>query len=132
MTQGAKKKIMVVEDNPMNKILTKEILTVQGYEVIEASSGSDAIKRIAGDKPDLILMDLNLPEMDGITATKILKSNDVCRGIPIIALTASAMKGDEEKILAEGFDGYISKPIEMKQFIKDIASYIKKKVEGQP
>ncbi|MBI3397852.1 MAG: response regulator [Deltaproteobacteria bacterium] len=117
---------MVVEDNPMHKVLAREILTVHGYEVIEAENGSEAIKKIAGNKPDLILMDLNLPEMDGITATKILKSSDACSGIPIVALTASAMKGEEEKIIAKGFDGYISKPIEVKRFIKDIASYIKK------
>ncbi len=122
---GTKKKIMVVEDNPMNMILTREMLTVNGYEVIEAGSGSEAIKKFSVERPDLILMDINLPEMDGITATRLLKSNDACKGVPIIAITASAMKGEEEKLLAEGFDGYISKPIEMKKFIKDIASYIR-------
>lgn len=121
---GTKKKIMVVEDNPMNMILTREMLTVNGYEVIEAGNGSEAIKKFSAERPDLILMDINLPEMDGITATRLLKSNDACKGVPIIAITASAMKGEEEKLLAEGFDGYISKPIEMKKFIKDIASYI--------
>lgn len=124
--QEKKKKIMVVEDNPMNKILMKEALTVNGYDVTEAGSGSDAIKKVSAEMPDLILMDLNLPEMDGITATRLLKSNDACKGVPIIAITASAMKGEEEKILAEGFDGYISKPIEIKKFIKDVAAYIKK------
>ncbi|MBI5874812.1 MAG: response regulator [Deltaproteobacteria bacterium] len=124
--QEKKKKIMVVEDNPMNKILMKEVLTVNGYDVTEAGSGSEAIKKVSAEMPDLILMDLNLPEMDGITATKLLKANDACKAVPVIAITASAMKGEEEKILAEGFDGYISKPIEIKKFIKDVAAYIKK------
>ena len=126
MVDETKKKILVVEDNPMNQILAREILTANGYDVVEANTGSDAIKKVMAERPDIILMDLNLPEMDGITATKILKSDDNYRDIPIIALTASAMKGEVERILAEGFDGYISKPIEVKKFIKDISSYIRK------
>jgi len=124
--QNPKKKVLVVEDNPMNMILIKEILAANGFEVIEAYNGHDAIKRVSEEMPDLILMDLNLPEMDGVTATKILKSNTPSKDIPIVAITASAMKGDEEKILAEGFDGYIAKPIEMKKFIKAVALFIKK------
>ena len=126
MVDETKKKILVVEDNPMNQILAREILTANGYDVVEANTGSDAIKKVMAERPDIILMDLNLPEMDGITATKILKSDDNYRDIIIIALTASAMKGEVERILAEGFDGYISKPIEVKKFIKDISSYIRK------
>lgn len=126
MVDETKKKILVVEDNPMNQILAREILTANGYDVMEANTGSDAIKKVMAERPDIILMDLNLPEMDGITATKILKSDDNYRDITIIALTASAMKGEVERILAEGFDGYISKPIEVKKFIKDIFSYIRK------
>ena len=126
MVAKIKKKVLVVEDNPMNQILAREILTANGYDVVEANTGSDAIKKVMAERPDIILMDLNLPEMDGITATKILKSDDNYRDITIIALTASAMKGEVERILAEGFDGYISKPIEVKKFIKDISSYIRK------
>src|SRR3989338_7800848 len=126
MMQNPKKKVLVVEDNPMNMILIKEILAANGFEVIEAYNGHDAIKRVSEEMPDLILMDLNLPKMDGVTATKILKSNTPSKAIPIVAITASAMKGDEEKILAEGFDGYIAKPIEMKKFMKDVALFIKK------
>ncbi|MBI5048441.1 MAG: response regulator [Deltaproteobacteria bacterium] len=126
MAGETKKKVLVVEDNPMNKILVRDILIANGYDVVEADTGSDAIKKVAAERPNLILMDLNLPEMDGITATKILKSGDNCKGIPIIALTASAMKMEVEKTLSEGFDGYISKPIEMKKFIKYIASYFGK------
>lgn len=126
MVAKIKKKVLVVEDNPMNQILAREILTANGYDVVEANTGSDAIKKVMAERPDIILMDLNLPEMDGITATRILKSDDTHKNIPVIALTASAMKGEVERILAEGFDGYISKPIEMKKFIKDISSYIRK------
>lgn len=127
MKMEDKKRIMVVEDNPMNKILMKEALTANGYDVTEADSGTDAIKKISAETPDLILMDINLPEMDGITATKLLKANNACKDAPVIAITASVMKGEEEKLMSEGFDGYISKPIEIKKFIKDVAAYLKKR-----
>ncbi len=126
MGEGKKKKVLVVEDNAMNKILVREILTMNGYDVVEAGSGKEAIKMAAAENPDLILMDLNLPGMDGITAVRILKANEACKDIPVIALTASAMKGEDAKILSDGFDGYMSKPIEMKKLLKNIESYFKK------
>lgn len=119
--------MLLVEDNLMNKILVREILTLNGYDIIEAKDGLEAIKLIAEYKPDLILMDIQLPEMDGFTATRIIKANSLTKDIPVIALTASAMKGDEEMILSSGFDGYMAKPIDVKRLIDLINDTIRGK-----
>ncbi len=115
-----KVKVLLVEDNYMNKVLVREILTLNGYEIVEAKSGTEALVKVSTDRPDLILMDLHLPEMDGITATRIIKSDEKNRSIPVLALTASAMKGEEDKILNKGFDGYVAKPIEVKKLLEAI------------
>lgn len=128
--QGEKPKVLLVEDNYMNKVLVKEILTLNGYEVIEAQSGVEAIKILAASRPDIILMDLHLPEMDGFTATRIIKSDERNKEIPILALTASAMKGDEEKILSRGFDGYVAKPIEVRKLLEIISASLNAKKQG--
>ncbi|MBI5643986.1 MAG: response regulator [Deltaproteobacteria bacterium] len=104
----------------MNKVLVREILTLNGYEIIEAKSGTEALKKLAMERPDLILMDLHLPEMDGITATRIIKSEERNKSIPVLALTASAMKGEEDKIISKGFDGYVAKPIEVRKLLEAI------------
>lgn len=119
--QGSGKKVLLVEDNHMNMVLVKEILTMNGYEIIEAESGTDAIKSLAAERPDIILMDLHLPGMDGITATRIIKSDERNKAIPVLALTASAMRGEEDKILRQGFDGYVAKPIEIKKLLDAIS-----------
>lgn len=116
-----KPKILVVEDNFMSKTLVREILEMNDYEVLEADRGTDALRIATIEKPDLILMDINLPGMDGVTAARVIKSNADGKNIPILALTASAMKGDEEKIIAQGFDGYIAKPVEMKELLKKLS-----------
>lgn len=113
-------KVLLVEDNYMNKVLVREILTLNGYEIIEAKSGTEALKKLAMERPDLILMDLHLPEMDGITATRIIKSEERNKSIPVLALTASAMKGEEDKIISKGFDGYVAKPIEVRKLLEAI------------
>ena len=124
-----RKKVLIVEDNYMNKMLVKEILTLSGYSVTEAKSGLEAIKMLSAgssdERPDIILMDLHLPVMDGYTATRIIKSDDRNKDIPILALTASAMKGDEEKILGMGFDGYVAKPIDVKKLAGIVADSLK-------
>ncbi len=126
-----KLKILVVEDDFMNMILVKEILSLHGYEVLEAGNGKEAVEKASKEKPDLILMDINLPEMDGVTATKKIKAEESTKKIPIYALTASVMKGDAEKFLGEGFDGYLAKPIETKKLIESIESGLgKEKAEG--
>ena len=104
-------KILVVEDNDRNRRLIRILLKARGYEVIETSTGKEAMDYLVDEIPDLILMDIQLPSTDGLTLTKEIKSNDRTREIPIIAVTAYAMKGDKEKMLEAGCDGYISKPI---------------------
>ena len=120
--QGSGKKVLLVEDNHMNMVLVKEILTMNGYEIIEAGSGTDAIKSLALERPDIILMDLHLPGMDGITATRIIKADERNKAIPVLALTASGMRGEEDKILRQGFDGYVAKPIEIKKLLEAISA----------
>ena len=124
-------KVLLVEDNYMNKVLVREILTLNGYDIVEAKSGTEALVKVSTDRPDLILMDLHLPEMDGITATRIIKSDERNRSIPVLALTASAMKGEEDKILNKGFDGYVAKPIEVKKLLEAILVSLAKKGGGE-
>ena len=105
------KRILVIEDNPTNLKLATTILTKSGYDVCQAPDAPSGIARAHELQPDLILMDVQLPGMDGLTATRELKQHPATRAIPVIALTAFAMKGDEQKMLAAGCDGYIAKPI---------------------
>ncbi len=121
-----RKKILVVEDNAMNKILVREILTLNGYEVIEAGNGKEALGAMEEHAPDMVLMDLHLPEMDGLAATRAIKADDRFSATPIIALTASAMKGDEEYFLSQGFDGYLAKPVSVKTLVGVVDGYLKK------
>lgn len=109
------KKILIVEDIPMNRKLIRDILIYYGYEIIEAENGKEAIKIAKEKKPDLIIMDLQMPVMNGFEAIKILKSNPVTKDIKVIAVTSFAMAGDREKILAAGFDDYISKPLNTRE-----------------
>ncbi|MCK4738880.1 MAG: response regulator [Deltaproteobacteria bacterium] len=117
-------RVLVVEDDFMNKVLVKEMLTLNGFIVIEAGDGKEAVRMAVSESPDVILMDLHLPEMDGIRAMKTIKE-DKGQRMPIIALTASAMLGDEEKILNYGFDGYVPKPIELKRLVNSVKDAIK-------
>lgn len=127
-TIKARPRVLLVEDNIMNKILVKEVLTLRGFDVIEAATGSEAIKALASIAlPDVILMDLHLPEMDGITAMRIIKNDPRYADIPVLALTASAMKGEEENILSQGFDGYIAKPIDVRNLAAVINGFLKEK-----
>ncbi len=119
-------RILVVEDNYMNKVLVKELLQVHGYGVLEASNGKEAVDMAEAHQPDIILMDINLPEMDGMESTHIIKSRESTKGIPVLALTASAMKGDEEKFLKEGFDGYVPKPIQLTVLVGELERCLQK------
>lgn len=109
----AGEEILIVDDNPQNLKLARLILEKQGYAVRTAADAEQALETLASYEPRLILMDLQLPGMDGLALTRKLKSDPARAGIPIIALTAYAMKGDEERARAAGCDGYISKPIDM-------------------
>lgn len=104
------KKILVVEDDTDNRRIVVKVLSVEGYEVVEATDGVQALSRARAEHPDLILMDLALPNMDGWEATRRLKADPETRGIPVVALTAFAMRGDEEQARAAGCDDYIPKP----------------------
>ena len=115
------KVVLVVEDDPKNLKLVRDLLRVSGYETLEATDGKQAVELAIGKKPNLILMDIQMPVMDGLEATGILKNDDKTKNIPVVALTAFAMNGDEEKILEAGCDGYISKPIDIELFLKKVS-----------
>lgn len=123
----AGRKILVVEDNDMNMQLVEFLLEEGGYDIVKAASGEEAlaITRDAGNgAPDLILMDIHLPGMDGLSVVRAMKADDRTARIPILALTAHAMRGDKDRFLEAGCDGYISKPIDVKTFISAIEQYL--------
>ncbi len=122
---GNKLKILVVEDNPVNLELFTDFLNVGGYECIRTPKGEDAIELARKEDPDLVLLDIQLPGVDGLTVVKDLKAHDATKHIRIIALTAYAMKGDREMFLEKGFDGYMAKPIKMKEFLEAIEGYLR-------
>ena len=118
-------KILVVEDNKDNRELVVKVLEINGYHVIEAVDGEEAIEKTKTENPDLILMDLFIPKIDGYEVTRRLKRDIDLKSIPIIALTAHAMKGDMEVALAAGCDGYIPKPIDVRELPKQIEHFLK-------
>ncbi|MEN2995110.1 MAG: response regulator [Thermodesulfovibrio sp.] len=120
------KRILIVDDNEDSRELVKKILKKYDYEVIEAVDGEDAIAKAIAYRPDLILMDISIPKIDGYEVTRKLKQRPDFKNIPIIAFTAHAMRGDQEKALQAGCNGYISKPINVKEFPKQIEIYLKK------
>lgn len=118
------KKILIVEDNEQSLYLARFILEKEGYEVIEARDGLEALDKTSGETPDLILMDMQLPKLDGYEATRRIKADKKLTRIPVIALTAYAMKGDREKTLEAGCSGYIEKPIDPTSFVEDLKKYL--------
>jgi CheY-like chemotaxis protein len=119
-------KILVVEDNPMNMELAVDLLKLRGHEVLSATTGQEALKIAERESLDLILMDVQLPGMDGLAVTRKLKENPETSHIPVVALTAHAMKGDEERMLSHGCAGYIAKPIDTRKFPKAVEEFINK------
>jgi two-component system cell cycle response regulator DivK len=127
MTQPApsiNKTILLVEDNPHNRKIFSGMLSHAGFRVVEAEDGQQALDRAASEKPDLILMDLSIPGVDGWEVTRRLKSGET-RQTPIIALTAHAMRGDEERAMQAGCDGYLTKPISPKKVVEEVKKYLK-------
>lgn len=118
------KKILVVEDNIMNLDLVREVLKTGGFSVVATQSGKDAVELAESEQPDLILMDIQLPGLDGLEVTRKLKSTSTTRHIKVIALTAHAMSGDEEKARRAGCNGYIAKPISTTNFVDVINGYL--------
>ncbi|MBU4077385.1 MAG: response regulator [Euryarchaeota archaeon] len=116
-------KVLVVEDNPLNMELILEILRSQGFTVDTVDDGEKAIKITEKSSYDLILMDIALPGIDGVEATKIIKSRPAYKNVPVVALTAFAMAGDKERLLKAGFNDYISKPLDVHQFITKMEKY---------
>ncbi len=118
-------RILYVEDNFENRILVKRVLEVEGYIVLEAEDGPSGMRLATQEIPDLILMDINLPEVDGYEVTAELRQNLSLAHVPIVALTANVLKGDREKSLAAGCDGYIQKPIDVDLLPAQIAAFLR-------
>jgi two-component system cell cycle response regulator DivK len=119
-----KKTILIVEDNDLNLKLFRDLLTANGYETRETKDGLEAVALTRNIQPDLILMDIQLPEISGLDITRTIKNDESLKHIPIIAVTAFAMKDDEEKILKAGCEAYISKPISIEHFIGTVRKFI--------
>jgi CheY-like chemotaxis protein len=117
--------ILIVEDNDRNRELVKDVLAIHGYATLEAENGLEGVRTAKERRPDLIIMDIQMPVMDGITAAKILKNDPETSGIPMIALTSFAMKGDKERFMAAGFVDYIAKPIDTRKLPELVKKYIK-------
>ncbi len=118
------KTVLVVEDNELNMKLFHDLLEGIGYRTVETRNGLEAIELARKHRPDLILMDIQLPEVSGLEVTKWIKEDDDLRSIPVIAVTAFAMKGDEERIRQGGCEAYMSKPISVGKFIETVKSYL--------
>jgi two-component system cell cycle response regulator DivK len=118
------KTVLVVEDNELNMKLFHDLLEASGYATIQTRSGLEAIDLAREHRPDLILMDIQLPEVSGLEVTKWMKEDDELRAIPIIAVTAFAMKGDEDRIRQGGCEAYLSKPISVGKFLETVKAYL--------
>ncbi len=118
------KTVLIVEDNELNMKLFHDLLEAQGYGILQTRDGMEALKMAREHKPDLILMDIQLPEVSGLEVTKWIKEDDDLKSIPIIAVTAFAMKGDEEKIREGGCEAYIAKPISVSNFLSTVEKFL--------
>ena len=124
ISESEKGNVLYVEDNPDNRSLVRRVLNAEGYSVIEAVNAGQAMERLEGGNVDLILMDINMPDMDGYTLTSKIKAIQKFSKIPIIAVTANVMRGDREKSLEAGCDGYIQKPIDIDTLAQQIERFI--------
>ena len=115
--------ILVVEDNEKNMKLFRDVLAATGFRTLEATTGGEAVDMASEHTPDLVLMDIQLPDLDGVQALRRLRANERTAAIPVLALTAQAMRGDRERFLAEGFDGYVSKPVNVRELIEIVRQH---------
>ena len=122
--------ILYVEDNPDNRLLVRRILLSEDYSLLEATDARDALNVLKTARPDLILMDINMPDMDGYTLTAKIKSLPGFERVPILAVTANVMRGDKEKTLEAGCDGYIQKPLDIEQLTREIEKFISRRTNG--
>lgn len=122
---SANKSVLVIEDNPINMELVVDVLEAAGYTVLQATSAEDGLRLAETHLPGLILLDISLPGMDGLAATRALKRNPATARIPLVALTAHVMQGDRERVQEAGCDGYLMKPIDIASFREDVARYLR-------
>ncbi len=118
------KTVLIVEDNELNMKLFRDLLEIHGYQTLEARTGPEALECLKDNRPDLILMDIQLPEVSGLEVTREIKSSPELSEIPVIAVTAFAMKGDEERIRQGGCEDYIAKPISVASFLEKVKRYL--------
>ncbi|MBI1282451.1 MAG: response regulator [Anaerolineaceae bacterium] len=118
-------KVLYIEDNPQNMRLVHKILADAGYEVVEAKNGVSGVDAVEQEKPDLVLMDVNLPDIKGFEVVARIKAKPTLTAIPLIALTANASSDDREKCLAAGYDGYLAKPVMKKELLNAVADFLK-------
>ncbi len=118
--------ILIVEDNDKNRKLVRDVLTFKGYEVIETETGEEGVELARERSPRLVLMDIRLPGIDGVEALRRLRAEETTRGIPVMAMTASVMSEDRQKIMAAGFDAYQSKPIAVQEFVAAVAEVLER------
>jgi two-component system cell cycle response regulator DivK len=123
----AGEQILVVEDNEKNMKLVRDVLQASGYRTLEATTGGDGVELALENRPDLVLMDIQLPDIDGVEALRRMRGEERTAFVPVLALTAQAMQGDRERFLAAGFDGYLSKPVD----ITDLVATVKRHCEGR-
>ena len=116
--------LLIVEDNDLNLKLARAILNSAGYRLLEATNAEEGLALVRAHEPPLVLMDIHLPGMDGIAALEVLRAEDVGRGTKVLAITASAMRGDRERILAAGFDGYVSKPFRLQELLDAVKAML--------
>jgi two-component system cell cycle response regulator DivK len=119
----ADERVLIVEDNDKNMKLFRDVLIAKGYRTLEATTGEQAVALAAERSPDLVLMDIQLPDIDGVEALGRLRADGRTTSVPVLALTAQAMEGDRERFLAAGFDGYLSKPVDIAEFIATVNLY---------
>jgi CheY-like chemotaxis protein len=115
------KKVLIAEDNAVNRELLRELLEMRGYDVIEACDGQEALLKIAENHPDILLLDLGMPVLDGFGTVHKIRENPSFSSLPVLAVTAYAMRDDREKVLSSGFDGYLSKPIDPSALDRELA-----------
>lgn len=121
--------VLIVEDNDKNLKLVRDVLQFKGYQTVEATTAEEGLEIARAQQPDLVLMDIQLPGMDGITAFRLLRADPLTKRVPVIAVTASAMKFERERIVEAGFEGYLAKPIRVKEFIEEVRRVLNSRVD---
>ena len=124
--------VLIVEDNEMNMKLVRDVLQFKGYETLEATCGREGVRMCIEHLPDLVLMDIQLPDIDGLTAFKEIRANPRTQNIPVLVVTASVMPHDKQRIAASGFDAFISKPINVKNFVQTVGRFVAAHKESPP